>query len=352
MKKKNKWISDLLFIVLIVLLAGVLVFLLVGYNREMKETSRTNQRIADQDAQLVIRQRGMGKEVYETLLPMVQAALPGIVCWGDESAVGNSHGALASRLESLIDSRLLDGIRKDLYNITKFFNMDELVIPVQNMGVAYEGMNEVMARAGVRQLVVAEDFTIPGNTDRVNISLTDDMGHLLSFASQRYAKFSTTTINDVEGTLYTRDGSTGIYIAFTFGRSRAGDMMPVAAGTPIQTAGATQYRSFLPVMFFAERTDVGIDAFIEDMREMVTLYGNGPHAMICTTEEGSAWDMALEKEFGARYIRNDRYASDMDENDYQWLAGEVYAILEEQDAFQPVELAVADARAAIAKVGK
>ena len=352
MKKKNKWISNLLFTVLIVVLAGVLVFLLLGYNREMSETASANQRRADQDAQMVIRQRGKGKEVYDALLPRIQAALPGIVCWGDESAVGSGEWTLGSQLESLIDSRLLDGVRKDLFNITKFFNMDELIIPVQNMGVAYEGMNEMMVRAGVRQLVVAEDFTIPGNTDRVNISLTDDMGHLLSFASQRYAKFSTTTINGVDGSLYSRDGSTGIYIAFTFGRYRSGELMPVAAGTPIQTAGANNYQSFLPVMFFAERTDVGIDTFIEDMREMVTLYGNGPHVMICTTESGSEWDVALEREFGARYIRNDRFVNDMNQNDYQWLAEEVYAILEEQDTFQPVELIIADARAAIAEVSK
>ena len=56
----------------------------------------------------------IGEEIYDDLLSAVQDSLQGIVCWGDESMVGNRSGSLSEMLDDVIDAALFDQFKKDL----------------------------------------------------------------------------------------------------------------------------------------------------------------------------------------------------------------------------------------------
>ena len=182
----------------------------------------------------------IGEEIYDDLLSAVQDSLQGIVCWGDESMVGNRSGSLSEMLDDVIDAALFDQFKKDLAHKARLYKNRELNVNVINMGASNEGFNEILTRTGAHQLVLGDEYTILSDKDaRENITLADPAGNVMLFAEQKYALFGETTIEGITGRLY--DG-TGYYdpthMKISFGRDYGGSAITVPAGTAVYTEGA------------------------------------------------------------------------------------------------------------------
>ena len=67
------------------------------------------------------------------------------------------------------------------------------------------------------------------------------------------------------------------------------------------------------------------------------------YVLICTAEEGSDLDIALQEAFGDNYIRNDTYAYEMSEESYKSLAEKVFEKLDGQGCFDEVKKQTLDA---------
>ena len=228
----------------------------------------------------------IGEEVYKSLLMSIQDSIQGIVCWGDEEMVGSRSGTLPARLSDIIDSTLFAEIENDLAEKAKLYNAHDLHINVVNMGASNEGFHEILTRTGAHQLVLGEDYTIPAGTDTKNITLADPDGNIMIFAEQQFAKFRETTIGGITGRLY--DGTEyydSTHLKLAFGRDVSGTSVTVSAGTPVYTAGAEQYRTYIPVLFFAESDEINISEFTEGINDILSIYGDGSYVLICTQQK-------------------------------------------------------------------
>lgn len=342
---------NVLSTVFVLTLAAVFVFVFWSLRERQDRMTDRNREIAQAEQRLGEEKKREGEEIYGQLVASVREALPGIVCWGDDAMAGNGRGSLPGKLAQWIAKTYFDEIKRELSDKTRVYNSAALEIDVAAMGAADEGLNEIMARCGARQLVLAEDYRIPHRQDRVNLTLMDDAGNLLYFAEQKYAKFGETTISGVVGKLYDGFGSFDRWhLKLSFARDQAGLSVVAPAGTPVYTAGATRYRAYQPVLFFTETAEVDAQTFVDSVRQILSLYGSGPYAVVCTASVGSAWDQALRQAFGARYLRNDRTVSQMREEDYQALAEKTFACLQDQGVFDGVAQAVAQARSRLEEI--
>jgi hypothetical protein len=248
--------------------------------------------------------------------------------------------SLSNKIEDAFFSQLME----DFSNVGRMYNVSEIVINVANMGVTNEGLNEIMARTGARQMVVGKGFDMPADPSRIDLTLEDEAGNTLRFAEQSNAKFGEARIGGVAGNLYAGEPYDSSHFHLAFERSAGGKETAVPAGTPVETEGANKYRSYCPILFFSEYDDVAADVFIGFVQDVIARYGDQEHyIVICVTEEGSEWDQALLQTFQSHYILVDKRPEDISESDCDMLAVHVYSVLSSQGAFDAVKDAVNDA---------
>ena len=285
-------------------------------------------------------------EVYRACENKTLETMPGIVCWGDEAAVGNTDGSLPGKLYKLLISALFADLEEAFARQLNYFHLNHLLIPVVNMGVAREGMDEILTRCGASPLLLAADYTLPLYGTMKNIPFMNGMGNELHFAEQKYAKFNKVHIQGVSGYLYASMGGYDRdhpYLAFA--REFQGRSLTAPRGTPVETEGATAYRQYLPVLYFQSTLGQTEDAFVQSLTMMLNRHENtsGYYAVIVCAEDHSSLDEALTAAFGARYIRAEKTAKDMLDTDYAALAQTVFDCLDGQGAFGVVRDAVREA---------
>lgn len=328
---------NIIIAALLVVLTGVLAAFLIINGRKEKEKENELDSYSKDAMKQATEKRQVGEEIYNNLALTVEESFTGIVCWGDDSMAGNPYGNLPEQLGTAVNKMLFADLKNDLFTKAKMMNANKLNISVVNMGASDEGFREILTRTGARQLVVGEDYTIPSNTERNNITLADPDGNVMMFAKQKQAMLGDTTIAGVSGKLYY--GTVyydSMHQMLSFGRDLNGEEVKVKAGTPVYTAGAQLYREYIPVLFFAEQDGVSAEEFIAGVNEIIAIYGDGKYVIICTTESGSAYDTALSAAFGEQYIRNGKKAFDMRKDDFKNLAGQTYESLIKQGVFDKI----------------
>ena len=324
-----------------------------------------------------------------------------IVCWGDNEMAGNGDASLPGSLNQVANEKLFTDTVNDFSGAMDKEAEPALSVTVNNMGVRNEGMREILVRAGVNELQLAQWTVISSDTDPHNIELKDNISwSTLRFANQDGVRFGSVDIDGIYGTLTVGDGEyDDDHPRFAFVRDEEGDSMSFGAGTQVEIASATDYIGDIPVFFFEDDSADSVSGFVNDLESLVeryteydetededaaaenipaednpaednpaegisaegsTLTEAAPEAattgaadnsiaketepsitrafvVICTAEEGSDLDEALREAFGDRYIRNDTYAYEMSEDSYRKLAERVFDNLEEQGCFDDVK---------------
>lgn len=338
-------------------------------------------------------------DLYEDLVSDLMVR--NIVCWGDNEMAGNGDASLPGSLNQVANEKLFTDTVNDFSGAMDKEAEPALSVTVNNMGVRNEGMREILVRAGVNELQLAQWTVISSDTDPHNIELKDNISwSTLRFANQDGVRFGSVDIDGIYGTLTVGDGEyDDDHPRFAFVRDEEGDSMSFGAGTQVEIASATDYIGDIPVFFFEDDSADSVSGFVNDLESLVeryteydetededaaaenipaednpaednpaegisaegsTLTEAAPEAattgaadnsiaketepsitrafvVICTAEEGSDLDEALREAFGDRYIRNDTYAYEMSEDSYRKLAERVFDNLEEQGCFDDVK---------------
>ena len=327
------------------LIAAVLIFYITNVITRNDRYSRGMAALKQEDAALHEKQARL-TPVYEA---MVRAAgcMEGVVCWGDESLTDARETSLPEQLANRIGDALFAPLFDDMTAYAGPNMFRRSLIPVVNMGVADEGMSEILARAGAQVMVVGWDFTMSENLLAKDIEILDEAGRTMLFAKQRHAQFGRATIAGVEGDLYA--GSEMIdakHPRLAFGRRESGSAQTVPAGTQIYTESQEKYRGYRTVLFFREHPEIGSEALVQRMRTLLARQtGNeDQYAVVCTTAEGSELDGLLKDAFGDHYVRNDRPQDQMGVSFYISLSERVYAVLDRYGTFDEVRAGAAQAR--------
>ena len=333
-------------------------------------------------------------DLYEDLVSDLMVR--NIVCWGDNEMAGNGDASLPGSLKQVANEKLFTDTVNDFSGAMDKEAEPALSVTVNNMGVRNEGMREILVRAGVNELQLAQWTVISSDTDPHNIELKDNISwSTLRFANQDGVRFGSVDIDGIYGTLTVGDGEyDDDHPRFAFVRDEEGDSMSFGAGTQVEIASATDYIGDIPVFFFEDDSADSVSGFVNDLESLVeryteydeaededaaaenntaednpaedisaegsTLTEAAPEAattgaadssiaketepsitrafvVICTAEEDSDLDEALREAFGDRYIRNDTYAYEMSEDSYRKLAEKVFDNLEEQGCFEDVK---------------
>ena len=286
-----------------------------------------------------------------------------IVCWGDNEMAGNDESSLPKTLREVANEKLFAGVTTDFTNFMDKEAEPALSVTVNNLGVRNEGMREILVRAGVNELQLAQWTAIPSDTDPHNVELKDDVSWTtLRFAEQGNVQFGDVDIDGVYGSLTVGDGEYDEdHPRFAFARDEEGDSASFGAGTRIEIASATDYIGDIPVFFFEDDSAESVSGFVGDLERLVERYteydadedgtegatdteaaqeepsATRAYVVICTAEEDSDLDAALKEAFGDKYIRNDTYAYEMSEDNYRTLAEKVFEILDSQGCFDDVK---------------
>lgn len=340
--EKRKNIKDIILTIAVFVLAGLLVWLLYTERHERKARA---EYYAEQSQKM---EAGKNDVNSIEILQHFQERLPyeGIVCWGDEAAFGSRVGSVPGKLGHLVKERLFDEAIEQFVAHKATARISDLGLPVYNMGVENERIEEILARSGVKRLVAGEDFTIPSNALRVKLDIMDEDGNLMLFAEQRTSRIGEVRISGIEGFLYKGAEYDDLHFKLAFERHKRGDEVEVAKGTEIQLESAQMYRNCLPVILIEDDPERNgspdqISASLQSILDRHSV-GGTYYVVVCATEEGSACDKTLQQTFGAHYLRTAKKQKDMYESDYAQLAEEVWDCLEAQEAFGPVREDVQD----------
>ena len=357
----KEYLLNTVAVLLCVVMAAILVVLF--FMNHTRKTERANdlkkqiEELARQEAQ---KKEDAADLYYEFVTGLT---VRDIVCWGDNEMAGNDESSLPKTLREVANEKLFAGVTTDFTNFMDKEAEPALSVTVNNLGVRNEGMREILVRAGVNELQLAQWTAIPSDTDPHNVELKDDISWTtLRFAEQGNVQFGDVDIDGVFGSLTVGDGEYDEdHPRFAFARDEEGDSASFGAGTRIEIASATDYIGDIPVFFFEDDSAESVSGFVGDLERLVERYteydadedgtegatdteaaqeepsATRAYVVICTAEEDSDLDAALKEAFGDQYIRNDTYAYEMSEDNYRTLAEKVFEILDSQGCFDDVK---------------
>ena len=351
--KNGDIVRNVLIDLLIVGLIAALVFFYMTNIRSETDRLAYDRDKAQEADEIAKLKREQGSDILNELLSALEVTTEGIVFWGDDSLTAGRGSSLPEQLSRQIDDAVFSSIASDFSTIARVRDVSRLTIPVYNMGVSDEGMGEIMVRCGAWGLQLAESFDLPAEVIAHDVELQDTFGRPLRFARQKSVKFGRTTIQGVSGDLYTgSEAYDSQHIRLAFARSEAGEARTFPAGTALQTEAAEQYRSCAMVLFFHEPEDMDDGTFVECLKQMLDRQTGDAqrYAVVCTTEAGTALDLALKQAFGDHYVRNEKAADDMRITDNIQLARLVYAVLDQYGLFDDARASIQVAHEALERV--
>ena len=175
----------------------------------------------------------------------IDAALPGIVCWGDSITYGLYGDGInyPDVLEELIDERLIEPIREATGN-------ENLTAPeVVNLGVSAETTLDIAGRQGSIPLVIAEDFTIPSDCIEVDFEYcSSERADTTKLILGSDGGVTSVTICGVEGELIRWYDTEADHSRYRFRRFKAGDAVMVSAGELMLTNLYDEYLDYIPII--------------------------------------------------------------------------------------------------------
>ena len=211
-------------------------------------------------------------DLYEDLVSDLMVR--NIVCWGDNEMAGNGDASLPGSLNQVANEKLFTDTVNDFSGAMDKEAEPALSVTVNNMGVRNEGMREILVRAGVNELQLAQWTVISSDTDPHNIELKDNISwSTLRFANQDGVRFGSVDIDGIYGTLTVGDGEyDDDHPRFAFVRDEEGDSMSFGAGTQVEIASATDYIGDIPVFFFEDDSADSVSGFVNDLESLVERY--------------------------------------------------------------------------------
>ena len=359
MKTKERAFQIIVWGGCVVLAIALIVLVLTDRSKRQKmvhEAQVQSQLQKDEDDAINNEELAKVKEIYDNLL--LELELPSFVCWGDGEMAGSDEASFPKAFDKLSNELLLSDL-SDCFN--KYIGEDSKELPsfvINDMSIVNEGMNEILTRSGVHDLVIGEWALIPEEKEPINIVFRDnESGTTLLFSEQKDARFGTVEISGVAGKLVVGDGKYDeLHRKVAFVREKEGDSVQVGLGTSVDAESMTKYISNVPLFFFNEdisNTVDSVEEFVEDLENFVERYTSVesineglselPYVVICTAAVDSEVDNALKNTFGDRYIRNDTHVSEMSEGDYNKLAEKVYTNLDSQGCFSNIKERIDDA---------
>lgn len=347
MKINDKGIQILMWIICVALAVGLYFMVRTDRKQTAQRITKLRQQATALEQESVEKLEAKAT-IYDDLISDLE--IGSIVCWGDGEMAGNNSISLAEVLQQTTIDNLSALMNKTFGKAIQNGEHASPDVTITNMGVTNEGMQQILARAGVTEIEISEWIQIPGDTDPVTLPLRDDGNWSggeseLRFAKQDKVSFGKVWISDIEGTLVTTDDwYDSIYPRYAFKRDEEGDSLGMGAGTIVEVESATKYIGDVPVFFFSDNSARSIDGFVSDLEKLVDRYAGSddeeeenvydlPFVVVCTTDEGSELDEALQDNYGSRYIRNDIYVNRMKEMNYTSLAQKVYENLDQQGCF-------------------
>ena len=352
MKRKDNLIQIIGWLVSAILLVVLVVVVLLERKKYRDHIMEIQQQIQLQEDAESVDFAEMDKEVFGELVSTLK--LRNFVCWGDNEMAGEENLSLADELEHLSNVQLRKWLEDDFSDILSSESDKVPTITAHNVGVSNEGMREILVRAGVDELEVGEWALIPSEKQSINLVLRDkDHGDVLHFAEQEGIDFGNVRISEVEGKLVVGDGEYDEdHPRFAFLRNEEGESFQVGTGTKVEIELASDYIGCVPVLFFGEESVESIDEFVSDLEKLIERYTDYEEdvslkdqtfVVICTTEEDSELNEALQDTFGSHYIRNNVLLEDMTKQDYEDLAQVVLASFDAQGAFREIKEAILNA---------
>ncbi len=198
-----------------------------------------------------------------TVQEHIDEALPGVVCWGDSITEGMLGEGVTypGTLQTLIDQRLIEPIRVK----TGYRSLKAPI--VVNMGVSGERSTEIAARQGGLPAIVTSAFTIPAGTTPVNFEYASpyklDTTKLILYCD---GGVNPVSIAGVQGKLTKYFDASSDRSRYRFQRLKAGKVVNVPVGTPMQTAASNLYRDYIPIIA------MGSNGGWDTVQDLITQY--------------------------------------------------------------------------------
>ena len=277
------------------------------------------------------------KEQLDRIQEYIQTEFPGIVVWGDSLV----QRGVADKLENQVNKKVISPLNDKLEINTS----SGIELPVINMGVGSESSAMIAARSGAIPYVVLNDFTVPSDTSKVDISvgLQDGSTPQIKFGRSG-SGLESVTINDIEGIIETDYNQ-----HYTFRRLTRGEEEKIIVGTQIYSVGSQLYRHYLPVIYIGTNGGYNDDPneLVLQQQAMVDYIDEPDNEFIIVgihtgnKEKRSELEAVMRESWGDHYInlREELVKFDyegsgyeLDENDYSKIqAGECPSCILESD---------------------
>ena len=241
-----------------------------------------------------------------------------IACWGDSLTAGAGGNGTS----------YVSYLKKNL--------VGRLVNPIQ-MGIGGEKANAIGMRQGGLKTYV-QSFTIPDNTNPVEIKLEDENGNIVdTLATESDKSLNPCYIENVEGKIYRSNGKT------YFKRSTVGKEKYIEDNTQIITNSMIKYSKNVEVnIIWSGQNDSGADFDIQKIlsiqKKMIEFSGNDNYIIIGLLYAGDEVNNIMAEAYGEHFldVRNALSTDDSNnvsenyKSDSIHLNEEGYAIVGEQ----------------------
>lgn len=316
----------ILAVLALVVIGALLVAMLVTRGENKQEDEKLVEAYSkQQEQQTEARQQSVDsiQKEYEKDLATIEEYMPGIVCWGDAITEGTASSvSYPSILSNYINTYICDvyNFADSIPNAKDYGYLDwkkyTVSIPVINMGTGEENSGTILGRSGAAPFVVSADFTIPENTEPVNISITTADGYKANPLSSGDLGMNPVTINGVEGTLE-RHVTAGAWVSYTFARTEAGASIVVEKGSEVIPACIDLYKDYIHVVCIGTYDEYETDAekLVENTKKLLDRQtkNNDRYIVLGLYYKNGMWingddiDDAMSHAFGNHYINVRKY---------------------------------------------
>lgn len=234
----------------------------------------------------------------QNLQAVIDAYIPGIVCWGDSLTLGmGGNASYPEVVRTMINNEILAGTGCE--------------IPVVNMGIGVEDSITISARACGMPMTTIEEFTIPAQCVNVQFNFRNEEGQIPEPVLHGDTGVEYVEICGVKGTLeYLPDvaGTSGGNYLYYFKRDEAGEEVHVPVGTKILTRGYIDYNRYLPIIFMGENGGYAdVNQLIRQQVSIVNASNCNSRYLIIGLTSGTAaerepMEIAMQEKYGMNYL--------------------------------------------------
>ena len=279
--------------------------------------------------------RSRGREIYDEEVGLIRAEIGEVVLLGDNLALDTPFGSLEGDLSRELNRRLFGDLADSLRRIAEVRYPKDLTAPMKNGGVTDEGLYEVASRIGARDMLVAEDFVIPGGYDRVAVKLSDEDGTPLRFAIQEKVKFGDVNISGVIGGFFKgQEYYEPLHPMFDYARYTYGREVTVRAGEVVTFENMKKYTGAITVLAFFEQDGLTTDKITELVADIVERQRIRQYVIVYGQNGDAETSERLAELYPGRYIScpGKLYAED-----YSALVEQIYDCLDAQDCWNALK---------------